>query len=226
MPPELPVTKKRSWLAHQWYQLVRTTCMALLSITCGVRATGRKQIPKHGSCLLMANHASYYDVILLGIAQRRDVDFMARSGLFIPLLGPMIRSMGAFAIQREGGGASGIKETLKRLKQGAMVGLFPEGTRTHDGRMSPLKPGISNIARKSGCQIICAGIAGSFEAWPRSQPWPGSHPFHVHYSELISPSELAEMTEAEAMACMESRLRSAQAVSEAALKRLRHYSTY
>ena len=221
-----PSENQKKWFFGHWYQLVRTLCLVLLAIICGVRATGRKRVPETGSCLLMANHASYYDVILLGIAQRRKVDFMARSGLFISILGLMIRSMGAFAIQREGGGASGIKETFKRLKQGAMVGLFPEGTRTTDGRMNPLKPGISNIARKSGCQVLCVGIAGSFEAWPRSQPWPGSHQFHLHYSELLRPADLAQMTEEQAMACLDARLQSARLVSEAALKRLRHYSMF
>ena len=84
---------------------------------------------------------------------------MARSTLFVPVLGPFIRSVGGFPIQREGIGASGMKETLRRLAAGGIVTLFPEGTRSHDGQLGPLKPGIAVLAAGSACR-------SSRPAWP------------------------------------------------------------
>lgn len=200
---------ERPWLLRVWYHVVRATTVAYLAVVCGVRATGRKNVPQDGSSIIMANHASFYDTMVLGVSQVRNIDFVARSGLFFPGFGHFLRSVGAFPIQRDGGGAAGIKEMLKRLKQGSMVGLFPEGTRTPDGEIAPLKGGVANVARKAKCQVLCVGIAGAFEAWSRHQPWPGGFPLHVHYAELITPEELASLDENAALALMETRLHEA-----------------
>lgn len=195
------------------YYAFRSVLMGIMIVTCGTRAFGRDRIPMKGKALLMANHASYYDVVVLGIAQPRNIDFMARSGLFVPVLGWLIRSLGGFPIQRGGGGASGIKETLRRLRYESMVGMFPEGTRTSDGELLPIKAGVMNLARKSGSTIASAGIAGTFEAWPRFRQIPGSHPVTVVYAMPITPESLTGKTEDEALAMLETRL--AQAFEEA-----------
>lgn len=214
---------QRPWLQRQWYHVVRATTVAYLAVVCGVRATGRRSVPADGSTIVMANHASFYDTMLLGVVQARNIDFVARSGLFFPGMKQFLRSVGAFPIQRDGGGAAGIKEMLKRLRQGCMVGLFPEGTRTPDGQMAPLKGGVANVARKARCQVLCAGIAGTFEAWPRQQPWPGGFPLQVHYAELITPEELATLDEAAALELMEQRLHEAHDVALHKNRDLRHY---
>ncbi|MFM7319846.1 MAG: lysophospholipid acyltransferase family protein [bacterium] len=226
MPVETSDSSNRTPLLRLWYGLVRMVFSAVLITTCGIRASGRRNVPATGATMMMANHASFYDTIILGVAQRRMIDFMARSGLFIPILGPFISSMGAFPIQRDGGGATGIKETLKRLKNARLIGLFPEGTRTPDGTLQPLRPGIANIARKSGCQILCVAIYGAFEAWPRSQPWPGSWQFHVHYEPPITPADLAGKTDDEAMGMMRQKLELALGHARASVDRLRDYRMF
>lgn len=216
----------RTFILRIWYQLVRNTMAAILIITCGVRASGRKEIPETGPTLFMANHASYYDTIVMGVVQRRLIDFMARSGLFIPFLGALITSMGAFAIQRDGGGAAGIKETLKRLKKGRMIGLYPEGTRTHDGKIQPLRPGIASIAKKSSSNVLCAGIYGAFQAWPRTQPWPGAFQLHVHYVETIKPDDLLALNDEQSLALMQQRLEQAHAIAGHEVHKLRSFMVF
>lgn len=218
-----PYDPKRTLLSRIWYQIVRNSTGAILISTCGVRATGRKRIPEAGPTLMMANHSSYYDTVVLGVVQLRFIDFMARSGLFFPVLGHFLRSMGAFPVLREGGGAAGIKETLKRLKSARLIGLFPEGTRSPDGKVQQLKGGVANIAKKSSSSVLCVGIFGTFEAWSRWQPWPGSYPLHVHYSEPISPEELRNLDESQAMALMQKRLEESLEVASKEVARLRHY---
>ena len=136
------------------------------------------ECPRFGRRLLVCNHVSFFDVFFLGIPLRRPLNYVARSTLFIPVLGSFIRSVGAFPIQREGIGASGMKETLRRLRAGGIVTLFPEGTRSHDGQLGPLKPGIAVLVERVGVPVVPAGLAGMFEIWPRSRLDSGaaSHP--------------------------------------------------
>ena len=216
--------RTRFW--RTWYLIVRQFFAAILATTCGIRATGRANIPERGPTMMMANHASFYDTFVLGVAQRRMIDFMARSGLFLPVLGPLITSMGGFPIQRDGGGAAGVKETLKRLKIGRLIGLFPEGTRTPDGHLQPLRPGIANIARKSGCQILCVGVHGAFEAWPRSQLLPAAYQMHVHYQPPLSQDDIAGKSEEEVMGLLRQNLETAMAEARAAVDRLRDYRLF
>ena len=144
-----------------------------------------------GGALLVSNHVSFLDVVFLGLPVRRPLNYVARSTLFVPLLGPFIRSVGAFPIQREGMGASGMKETLRRLKAGGIVTLFPEGTRSHDGRLGNLKPGIAVLVARVGVPVVPAAVAGMFEIWPRSRMLPVPHPIRIHYGRPIYPDELA-----------------------------------
>ena len=94
-----------------------------------------------------------------------------------------MRSVGAFPIQREGIGASGMKETLRRLRAGGIVTLFPEGTRSPDGELGPLKSGIAVLVTRAGVPVVPVGLAGMFEVWPRpalgARPASGPHPLRA-----------------------------------------------
>ena len=144
-------------------------------------------MPATGPVLLVANHLSFLDVFLLGISVRRPLNYVARSTLFLPGLGFLIRSVGGFPIQREGMGASGMKETLRRLRNGGIVTLFPEGTRSPDGQLAPLKSGIAVLVSRAGVPVVPAGIAGTYEAWPRSQLLPAFKPIRIHFGPPICP---------------------------------------
>lgn len=173
-----------------WYRTVRVFVSTFMAMIGGWRATGFRNMPETGGVLLVSNHLSHLDVILLGIGLRRPLNFVARSTLFFPPLGLLIRSLGAFPIQREGMGASGMKETLKRLRSGGVVTLFPEGTRSRDGELAPLKSGIAVLASRAGVPVVPAGIAGTFRTWPRGRLLPIARPLRVHYGPPIMPSDL------------------------------------
>jgi 1-acyl-sn-glycerol-3-phosphate acyltransferase len=183
--------RDRSMASTLWYHSVRIMLGILATVVFRWRATGQRNVPVTGGALLVSNHVSFLDVVFLGIPLGRPLNYVARSTLFVPGLGWFIRSVGAFPIQREGMGASGMKETLRRLRAGGIVTLFPEGTRSRDGKLGPLKPGIAVLVQRIGVPVVPAGLAGMFEIWPRSRRLPVPHPIRIHYGPPIYPAELA-----------------------------------
>jgi 1-acyl-sn-glycerol-3-phosphate acyltransferase len=176
-----------------WYRIVQVSVSTLLIASGGLRASGRGNIPRSGAGLVVSNHMSHLDVFILGIALERPLNYVARSTLFFPPLGALIRSVGGFPIQREGMGSQGLKETLRRLRAGGLVLLFPEGTRSRDGEVGEFKQGIAVLAARAKVPVIPAGLAGTFQAWPRTRPFPLPHALRVHYGAPITPEELASL---------------------------------
>jgi 1-acyl-sn-glycerol-3-phosphate acyltransferase len=101
---------------------------------------------------------------------------------------------------------AGLKETLRRLKRGEIVVIFPEGTRTTDGEVQSLKPGFAALARRAGVPLIPAAIVGAFECWPKHQPWPGSGQIRVRYGRLMMPEEITTFDDRQLVAEVERRI--------------------
>ena len=156
-------------LAHRlWYSGCRRVCQVLGSAAFGVRCFGQHNVPAFGGALLASNHQSFLDPMLAGLGLSREVHYMARDSLFRNwAFGWLIRSLNAFPVKRSTADLAAIKEALRRLKRGQLVLLFGEGTRTQDGRIAPLQPGIIMLARKAKVPVIPVVIDGAFEAWPR-----------------------------------------------------------
>lgn len=191
----------------------------------GIRVFGREHFPLTGGALVCANHQSYLDPVLVGLTADRRVHYLARANLFeIPLFSTLIDWYDAIPIERDGMGISGVKETLRRLKRGAAVLIFPEGTRTSDGELQPIKPGFSALARRGGVPLVPIAIEGAFQAWPRTRKLPSSGTIHIHVAPPIPPEECAALNDDELAAKLEQRLAdalaSARATREAALKSL------
>lgn len=158
-----------------------------------IRAHGRENYPSTGGGLICSNHQSHYDPVVVGLTCDRRMNYVARKTLFDSLLvRGIISFLDAIPLERDGNGLGGIKETLKRLKRGELVLIFPEGTRTTDGDMHDLLPGFCVLARRGKVPIIPVGFDGAFEAWPRSRIIPGWAPISVHIGKPILPSEFAE----------------------------------
>ena len=179
------------WLI--WYRVVQGFFASILAATCGIRASGRGNIPDRGPVLLVSNHLSHLDVLVLGILLDRPLNYVARSSLFFWPLGPFIRSVGAFPINRDGMGAEGFKETLRRVRSGGIVALFPEGTRTEDGHVAEMKSGIARLVLRTKAAVVPAAIAGTFESWPKSRPYPIPHPLRIHFGEPITAAEMVDL---------------------------------
>ena len=185
----------------------------------GFRAVGRHHLPRTGPVLLAANHQSFFDPVLVGAAAPRRLAYLARSTLFTnPLFSRLIRHFGAVPIDR-GFGKDGLRAVLGELDAGRAVLLFPEGERTHDGRLQPLKPGVALLVKRVTCPIVPCGIAGAFAAWPRRAKWPTPAPLGrgtiaVAFGEPLDPARLAGLGRDEVLAELGAAVGRAQAAAE------------
>jgi 1-acyl-sn-glycerol-3-phosphate acyltransferase len=205
---------KRSLLNQIWYSTLKRTLQLLWVLFYGVRRSGFENIPMEGAVLLLSNHQSHCDPPLIGSCCPRRVNYLARATLFnFKPFGWFIGSLGAFPLNREGGGIGGIKETLRWLKQGQVVLMFPEGTRSYDGRIAPFRPGFASLAYRSQVTIVPVGVAGAYEAWPRSKRWPSPGRVHVHFGAPLSPEEVRRYDEKSLVAEVERRVRACHAES-------------
>jgi 1-acyl-sn-glycerol-3-phosphate acyltransferase len=203
---------QRSLVSHVWYQSLRWALRLLAILAYRVRHTGKHNIPAAGGVLVVSNHQSHFDPPLIGMGCPRRMNYLARDTLFrFAPFGWLIRSVDAIPIDREGLGLGGIKESLRRLKRGEMVLIFPEGTRTRNGEVARFRPGFTALAVRSGAAILPVAIDGAFQAWPRWRKFPGLGSIRVHYGVPILPAEIAGRDERELLAEVERRVRECHA---------------
>jgi 1-acyl-sn-glycerol-3-phosphate acyltransferase len=205
---------RRSLLKTAWYNFLHLCCRTLAVAIFRVRVIGREHVPLTGGLLVCSNHQSHLDPMLIGLVFDRRLNYLARDTLFrfLPLR-LLIESLDAIPIERDGFGLAGIKETLRRLKREEAVLIFPEGTRTHDGSIAPLKPGFAALARRSKVSLLPVAIDGAYVAWPRSAPFPRPSTIHVAIGEPLSPSEFEPLSDDELIATLADRINACYAAA-------------
>src|SRR5580704_13843760 len=168
------------------------------------RVSGAENVPVTGAVILAANHASFLDPPLVGSGLKRDINYLARESLFrFPLIGALLRSWNSVPVDRDGGGAKGLKIILGRLLDGAGIILFPEGTRTRDGKLQPARAGIGLVVAKSEAPVVPVRVFGTYEAYGRDVKFPRPKRVAVKYG---APMRF-EKLRAEAKGCSKDRLK-------------------
>jgi len=158
-------------LINLLYKLAQILIRIILRINGGVTVKGRENIPREGGVIIAANHISYLDPPLLGAVIPRRATFMARKGLFeIPVLSWAIKQT-AIPVDREKPQPSTMKESVKRLKNGEAIVLFPEGRRSDTGELLEAKRGIGMVASLSNAPIVPVLITGTNRALPANARW-------------------------------------------------------
>ncbi|MEQ8771185.1 MAG: lysophospholipid acyltransferase family protein [Phycisphaerales bacterium] len=153
------------WLAHD---LGRYASFAALLGIYRYHWRGGRNMPPSGPVLVVANHQSYLDPPIVGVAVPRRMMYVARMGLFNhPVFAAAIRSFGAVPIREEGGDTAAMKAVLGALKRDRPVLIFPEGSRSSDGTVGEFKRGVAVIVKRAKCPVLPVGIEGAHDAWPR-----------------------------------------------------------
>lgn len=199
---------RRSLPKRIWYDFLRVFFRALGVAVFRVRVFGREHVPADGGALVLSNHQSHLDPILIGLSCDRRMNYLARDTLFgFAPFRWLIYSLDAIPLDREGIGLGGLKESLKRLKAGEMLLIFPEGTRTRDGEVGRLKPGFLALARRSNATLVPVAIEGAYESMPRNSLLPRATVIHIQFGPPLKPADFASWDDETLLQAINDRIR-------------------
>ena len=198
--PPLPADARRGHSAFGcalYASLWVLTRMFAVSVF-GFRVRFAESLPKQGGLLVLSTHQSHLDPLLLGLSCHRRLSSMARSSLYrFKPFAAIITALDAIPIDREASTVAAMKGVINRLRDGAAVVIFPEGTRTADGNLGELKGGFVLLAKRAGVPIVPVAIVGAWECWPRTRLFPRPGRIRLEFGRLLQPEQIAAMTDGE-----------------------------
>lgn len=171
------------------YYFCRFLVWLYMHIAYSLRYVGRKNIPKKKSVIYASNHRSYADPPLVGAGSRGKISFMAKEELFEnKAFALLIKMLGAFPVSRGKGDTAVIDTAVEKLNNKRSLMIFPEGTRSKDGKVGRGHSGAALIAAKSGCPIVPVGVVYGEKLRFRTK-------LRVVYGESIDPADYVEICE-------------------------------
>jgi 1-acyl-sn-glycerol-3-phosphate acyltransferase len=187
------------------YSIFRSCCRIATSVLFDLKVYGAEHVPVTGGALLLSNHLSYLDPPCIGVQLRRPTSYLAKSELFeVPVFGRVIPKLNAFPVRQGAGDIGAVRETIRRLQEGHVLTVFPEGSRSADGELQPLAGGFTLIVRKVDVPIIPVAIDGTFQAWPIHQSMFKPTPVRVKFG---PPMNVQKMKAPEIIAKVEGALK-------------------
>jgi len=174
------------------YQWLRGGCAPMLRSVFDLEISGLERLPADGPFILAANHHNYLDAVVLGVAVPRPINFLVMPRVFraSPLHPAFHRRLGSISINLERPEPGAIKRALRVLEDGGVVGIFPEGPFSREGRLVPGQPGAAMIALRSGVPVVPAAISGTYEALAgRRFHIPRRHPLSVRFGQPLHVHE-------------------------------------
>ena len=188
-PAPLPPPKARNVLWRTFQFIVQNVFCFWL----GYRVRGQERLDEAGGGLVLVNHQSFLDPLLIGLPLHRPISFVARDTLFkIPVIGWILRNTYVMPISRESASSASLRETIRRMQHGYLVGLFPEGTRTETGEVGEFKPGFVALIRRAKLPVYPVGIAGAFQAMGKGSWFLKPARVRIVVGEPISIEELSQ----------------------------------
>ena len=174
-----------------FYEFNRVILGCFFSTFYDFSASGAHHIPKGDGVIFATNHTSFYDPPVVGLCVQRPLNYFARHTLFKGLFGKFIRSLNAIPVNRDAADIKSVKTTLNVLKNNGTIMIFPEGTRSTDGKLQEPEPGTGMIACKSKAIVIPTRIFGNFEIFGRHKKLPVFNgAIHVSFGSPMLPGDL------------------------------------
>ena len=195
-----------------WFKVARWICRTLCNLFFRLQFYGLENVPQRGPFVLIGNHQSFLDPVLCGIYVKKPLYFLARDTLFVNwFFGWLISSVNTIPVRRDQADVTAIRKVIAKLKQGNAVCLFPEGTRTRDGKIAPLKPGFGLLCRRGGAAVVPVVVDGAYECWPRHKKIfsPGKT-IAVCYGRALTAEQVRAMNDRELAECLTDTLRKMQ----------------
>jgi 1-acyl-sn-glycerol-3-phosphate acyltransferase len=178
----------------RWFRLARWFCKVFCVTFFKLRIHDIENVPENGPVVLISNHQSFLDPVLCGIFIKRPLYFLARDTLFKGLFGRLITSVNTIPVKRGTADLAAMKTVIEKLRAGWGLCLFPEGTRSADGKITEFKPGFGLLCRRGGAAVVPVVIDGAFEAWPRDRKLfkPGKR-IDICYGKCITAERVKKM---------------------------------
>src|ERR1043165_6232700 len=174
-----------------WWQLSQGLARAGANVLWKFRAFGLENIPRTGGVLLASNHQSFLDPVLVAMVLSREMHFMARRTLFRnPAFRAIIVGYNAFAIERDSADEKGVNSAIARLEAGNILLVFPEGTRTGNGSIGPMKS-VGVLAERGAVPIVPVLILGAYEVWPKGRLIPHLGMISLVFGKPRSPDNIS-----------------------------------
>lgn len=168
------------------YRAARDAAWLAFKILGRTRVLGYENLPGEGGVVVPCNHVSYLDPPLVGSNIRRECAFMARHDLFENrFLGALISRLGAFPVHRDAPDRKALKTAIEKLRQGLVLVLFPEGTRSPDGRLQEAHAGLALIVQMSGAPVVPCAVVGPERMLPVGAKIPRPTQLTVVFGEPI-----------------------------------------
>ncbi|GAA3982177.1 lysophospholipid acyltransferase family protein [Streptomyces marokkonensis] len=182
-----------------YYVLKYVLLGPLLRVVFRPRIEGLDHVPASGAAIVAGNHLSFSDHFLMPAVLRRRITFLAKAeyftgpGLKGRLTAFFFRSAGQIPVDRTGkeAGRAAIREGLGVLGKDELLGIYPEGTRSHDGRLYKGKVGVAVMALRAGVPVVPCAMIGTFEAQPPGRRIPKLHPVVIRFGEPLDFSRYA-----------------------------------
>ena len=166
------------------YPFARSIVAGILKPTYRIKVEGLENLPKEGGVLLCTNHISNFDPPVVGVTASRKVYFMAKAELFkVPILKNLLDNFGTFPVNRGGSDREALRTGLKILKEGNVLGFFPEGTRSKNGELGKGQAGAGFFALRSTAAVVPCAIIGPYKPFK---------PLRVVYGKPIPMDEYRE----------------------------------
>jgi 1-acyl-sn-glycerol-3-phosphate acyltransferase len=176
------------------YRISRTFFILLIKLVSRTRIYGTENIPEP-PYIIASNHASMIDPPLISYAFiSHDIDYVAKNKLFtMPVIGRWTRMVNCIPVDRNGGNVFCLREALRRIRNGRVVCIFPEGGRTIDGKMSEAEQGVGFLVHKARVPVVPVYIRGSFETLPKHKKIPSFRSnIEIMIGHVIRPKEYAD----------------------------------
>jgi 1-acyl-sn-glycerol-3-phosphate acyltransferase len=147
--------------------LVRRSLRPVLRTWLRLGVEGEHHVPTDGGVLLASTHQSHADSVAIGVAVSRPVHFLGDLRLLrAPVLGPLLPRIGMVPLRRGDADAAALQVLTDLLRDGRAVAVYPEGSRSRDGRVHQLRSGVARVAARSGVPVVPTAVVGIFEVWP------------------------------------------------------------
>ncbi len=170
-----------------WYRLWRGFFALCFWLVFRLQIEGREHEPSQGAVLAICNHVSAADPFIAGVALQRSARYMAKVELFRnPVLGWLLRSVGSFPVKRGQPDRQAIRTALQALSRGEVLVMFPEGTRSPDGRLTSAESGAALLALRAGVRVLPLAVAGTQHAMPKGTILPRRFPVVVRIGEPLA----------------------------------------